>query len=310
MANRVQAARAAYGRLGPLLAPAAHGARRSSWRSQVIPAPPAVNTPARSHPRPATVELHHVDFAYPGTTEPALLDLTLTVQPGELVAVTGPVGSGKSALAAAIAGLYPIDAGALTVDGHDPHKWSAEDRAVLGYLPQGHPVFSGTVRDNVTLSDAAGNGARFTSATTTASLRDDLADWPDGADTTIGELGVRISGGQRQRIAFARALAASPNPPRLLVLDDPFSAVDVATEAAIIGALRDDTGPQAPPAQQASVVLCSTRLAAFPLADRIIVLDRGRIVEEGRHDALLARGGLYARIYRAQQRTHQPSGHR
>jgi ABC-type multidrug transport system fused ATPase/permease subunit len=180
----------------------------------------------------------------------------------------------------------------------------------LGYLPQGHPVFSGTVRDNVTLSDAAGNGARFTSATTTASLRDDLADWPDGADTTIGELGVRISGGQRQRIAFARALAASPNPPRLLVLDDPFSAVDVATEAAIIGALRDDTGPQAPPAQQASVVLCSTRLAAFPLADRIIVLDRGRIVEEGRHDALLARGGLYARIYRAQQRTHQPSGHR
>jgi ATP-binding cassette, subfamily B, multidrug efflux pump len=143
-----------------------------------------------------------------------------------------------------------------------------------------------------------------------AGLRDDLRAWADGANTQIGERGVRVSGGQRQRIALARTIAAPPNPPRLLVLDDPFSAVDVATEAAIIAALRDYAGPGAPASQRASIVLCSTRLAAFPLADRIIVLDGGRIVEEGRHDTLLAKNGLYARIYRAQQRTHQPAGNR
>jgi ABC-type multidrug transport system fused ATPase/permease subunit len=264
----------------------------------------------KSHGGPPTVQLRHVDFTYPGTIEPALRDLTMTVHPGELVAVTGPVGCGKSALAAAIAGLYPITAGRLTIDGQDPSAWTAEDRAVLGYLPQGHPVFSGSVRQNVMLADTAGEGARFPRAASVASLRDDLAGWPDGADTQIGELGVRISGGQRQRVALARALAASPIPPRLLVLDDPFSAVDVETEKAIIHALRDDTGPQAPATQQASIVLCSTRLAGFSLADRVVVLDRGRIVEEGRHHSLLAAGGLYARIYRAQQRAHRPDGQR
>jgi ATP-binding cassette subfamily B multidrug efflux pump len=115
---------------------------------------------------------------------------------------------------------------------------------------------------------------------------------------------VRVSGGQRQRIALARAIAAPGTPPGLLLLDDPFSAVDVATEAAIIAALREYAS------KRATVVLCSTRLAAFPQADRIVVLDGGRIVEHGRHEQLLAQDGLYARIYRAQQRAHQPTGRR
>jgi ABC-type multidrug transport system fused ATPase/permease subunit len=119
-------------------------------------------------------------------------------------------------------------------------------------------------------------------------------------------MGVRVSGGQRQRIALARALAAPRRPPRLLVLDDPFSAVDVVTEAGIVAALRAYAGPQAPADQRATVIVCSTRLAAFPLADLVVVLDAGRVVERGRHDQLLAAGGLYARIYRAQQRTRRP----
>jgi ABC-type multidrug transport system fused ATPase/permease subunit len=256
------------------------------------------------------VKLDRVDFSYPSSTEPVLHELTLTVQPGEFVAVTGPVGAGKSALAAAIAGLYPVAHGLLTVDGRDPYAWTTEDRAVLGYLPQGSPVFSGTVFDNITLTDTvAKQNSRFGQATVIAELAIDLAAWPDGERTPIGELGVRISGGQRQRVALARALAAPPNPPRLLVLDDPFSAVDVATETAIIAALRDYAGPQAPPDQRASILLCSTRLAAFPLADRVVVLDHGRVAEQGPHATLLAQGGLYARIYQAQQRIQQPASH-
>jgi ATP-binding cassette, subfamily B, multidrug efflux pump len=307
MANRVQAARAAYSRLAPLLARPATGERGSSWRTSVIPAPRVTSAPAGARPGPVTVELQQVDFAYPGAADPALRDVTLTVLPGELVAVTGPVGSGKSALAAVIAGLHPITGGTLRVDGRDPHAWTSQDRAVLGYLPQGHPVFSGSVRDNITLLATGADAARVRCATTIAGLDSELAAWADGECTQIGELGVRVSGGQRQRIALARALAAPQTPPRLLVLDDPFSAVDVATEAAIIAALRQYAGPAGSADQRATILLCSTRLAAFPQADRIVVLDAGRIVERGRHDQLLAAGGLYARIYRAQQRTQQPA---
>ena len=157
--------------------------------------------------------------------------------------MTGPVASGKSALAAAIAGLYPVAGGRLLVDGRDPYDWTATDRAILGYLPQGHPVFSGTVRDNITLTDITltdvSRPGRIEEAMRVAGLRDDLAGWPDGDQTQIGELGVRVSGGQRQRIALARALAAPHAQPRLLVLDDPFSAVDVATEADVVAATAD-----------------------------------------------------------------------
>jgi ABC-type multidrug transport system fused ATPase/permease subunit len=132
-----------------------------------------------------------------------------------------------------------------------------------------------------------------------AALETDVGEFPQGLDTPVGERGTRISGGQRQRIALARAFAVRPG---LLVLDDPFSAVDLDTEAQIVAALRQAFGPTAPPAQQATVVFFSHRLAAFPQADQVLVVDAGRVVEQGTHVALLTAGGLYARIYRAQQR--------
>jgi len=139
-----------------------------------------------------------------------------------------------------------------------------------------------------------------------AGLTEDLLAMPAGAATPIGELGAKVSGGQRQRIALARALAGPRQDPRLVVLDDPFSAIDVDTEAALISALRAMLGPAAPPAQQATVLLCSARLTAFPQADLVVVLHEGRIAEQGTHTSLLAAGGLYARAFTAQRTTRRP----
>jgi len=345
MANRVQAATAAYRRLAPLLATPLTRAGEpalSSWsadrvaglprpqsyqRAAAVPAPPVAGRPdsapdATPMP-PAAVSLDDVVFTYPGAAGPALRGVSLQVPPGALVAVTGPVGSGKSALARLVLGLYTPDSGQVRVDGHDPHCWQEAERGEVGYLPQGHPVFSGSIADNVLLAApqsppdgatpdgpapaGAGPGPaelpRLTTALAVAGLAQDIAGMPAGVDTGIGELGVQVSGGQRQRIALARALAAPIRTPRLLVLDDPFSAVDVPTETQISTALRAAVGPAARATSRASVVLCSTRLASFPPADLVVVLDAGKIVESGTHTALLAADGLYARIFRAQRHT-------
>ncbi|MGI8614486.1 MAG: ABC transporter ATP-binding protein [Nocardioidaceae bacterium] len=312
MLNRVQAGAAAMTRLSPMLhtpPPIANEPPHASWLSGRVTGLPSPK-PNPVEPRPAAFQvlLTNVTFTYPGAVSPALAAVSLELPPGSLTAVTGPVGSGKSALARVVAGLYPIDSGTLTVDGADPHTLTPEGRRALGYLPQGHPVFSGTIAENVQLTEPTTSdipdGSRTTAALRTADLDDDLDSMPDRADTQIGELGVRLSGGQRQRVALARALAAPYEPPRLLVLDDPFSAVDVDTESRIIGALREAVGPGAPVNRQATVLLCSTRLAAFERADQVVVLDRGRVVESGTHEALLHGDGLYPRILRAQRRSH------
>ncbi|HEV2124117.1 MAG TPA: ABC transporter ATP-binding protein, partial [Chloroflexota bacterium] len=145
-------------------------------------------------------------------------------------------------------------------------------------------------------------------AVSLAALDADLRAFPNGLATPVGELGIRVSGGQRQRISLARAVATPAaqggRMPGLLVLDDPFSAVDVDTEVRIVGALRDTFGPAAAPHLRATVVLCSHRLAAFPHADLVVVLDNGQIVEQGTHAELMGKEGIYARIYRAQRRVN------
>ena len=310
--NRIQGAGVAYARLERMLAPPPEldvEPPRASFRpnhvnglEQPTPATPLVSV------GPLAAQLCNVSLRYPDNERLALAGISLRIPAGSLVAITGPIGSGKSALLRALLGLYPPADGEVSVDGRAIAEWPADERALrIAYLPQELGLFSGTVRENIAMMTAADGAVPAIDAIIArAGLQRDVAQFPEGLDTSIGEGGVQVSGGQRQRIALARALAVGGGGhPGLLLLDDPFASVDVETEGQIIAALREAFGPAAPLEQRATLVLCSHRLAAFADADRVVVLDQGQIVEQGTHSELLGAGELYARIYRAQ---HQIEG--
>ena len=222
-----------------------------------------------------------------------LRNINLTIPAGSTYAVVGPLGSGKSTLVHLIARLADPTAGQVLVDGVDVRDVPlAELRKQIGFVPQETFLFSGSLRDNVAygISEAEATESRIRGAVHLSRLDNDLDQWPKGLDTLIGERGVTLSGGQKQRTAIARAVAKEP---AILVLDDALSSVDTRTEEAVLESLHSFM-------ERRTSIVIAHRLSTTRSADQVVVLDRGRIVEQGTHAELVARGGLYTRIYRRQ----------
>ncbi|MGW5081765.1 ABC transporter ATP-binding protein [Micromonospora echinospora] len=254
--------------------------------------PVEVAEPARPVPLdPATARGHlrveDVTFSYPGSDTAALAGVSLDVPAGTSLALVGETGSGKSTLAALISRLHDPDAGRITIDGIDLRDLRPADlAAVVGVVSQETYLLHGTVRDNLRYARPDATDADIEAAASAARIHDLIAALPDGYDTMVGSRGHRFSGGEQQRLAIARTLLRDP---RILVLDEATSALDTETERAVQRALDEL-------ARGRTVVTIAHRLSTVRDADRIAVLDHGRIVESGSHDALLDRRGRYAAL--------------
>ncbi len=239
-----------------------------------------------------------IDFAYePGA--PVLSGVTFEARPGELVALVGPSGAGKSTITYLAARLYDPGAGAVTIDGTDLRDVTLESLAkTVGGVTQETFLFHSTVAENLRYARPGASDAELEAAARQAQVHDVIARLPQGYDTVVGERGYKLSGGEKQRIAIARVLLENP---RVLILDEATSSLDAENEARVQAALATLL------AGRTSLVIAH-RLSTILAADRILVLDRGRIVETGTHAELLARGGLYARLYEQQFRAALADG--
>ncbi len=267
---------------------------------EVLDSEPEVLPPAETR-LPATgvgrVVFEDVCFSYNhGCADAVLTDINLVAEPGETVALLGATGSGKSSLIHLIPRFYDVDKGRVMIDGVDVRDWSLHAlRAQVGIALQEAVLFSGSVRDNIRYGRPDATDEEVIAAAQAAQAHDFICAMPDGYDTLIGQRGVNLSGGQKQRIAIARALCVRP---RVLILDDSTSAVDVETESKLQDAL--DALLRTQLAHQTTVFVVAQRISTVLTADKIVVLDKGRIVDVGTHTELLRDSPIYREIYVSQ----------
>lgn len=267
---------------------------------EVLDSEPEVQPPAAAQKPAMTagrVIFENVCFSYNhGCADAVLTDVNLVAEPGQTVAILGATGSGKSSLIHLIPRFYDVDQGRVLIDGVDVRDWPMHDlRTQVGIALQEAVLFSGTVRDNIRFGRQEATDDEVIAAAQAAQAHDFIMAMPDGYDTLVGQRGVNLSGGQKQRIAIARALCVKP---RVLILDDSTSAVDVETESKLQDALDNLLRTQL--AHRSTVFVVAQRISTVLTADKIVVLDGGRIADVGAHAELLARSPIYEEIYQSQ----------
>jgi len=237
------------------------------------------------------VSFEKVSFTYPEGNRPAISEFSLQGEPGQMIALVGPSGSGKSTLINLIIGFLRPQSGTIRIDGGDLSKFDLRSyRQYISVVPQESVLFEGTVRENITYGLGSVSDQRVSDALRAANALEFVSELPEGVNTLVGERGARISGGQKQRLAIARALIRDP---RILILDEATSALDSQSESAIQKALESLM-------KDRTTFVVAHRLSTVQKADLILVLDKGRLVESGRHADLVDAGGLYQSLYDAQ----------
>ena len=280
--NLIQRGRASLDRLSAIM----------NTRPEIVDAPGATAI-GRLH---GGIEFDGVSFSYTSASKnrrlPVLSDIDLRIEPGSILGIIGPPGSGKTSLLNLIPRMYDVTGGSIRVDGTDVRSLKLTNlRAHISFVPQEPFLFAGTVRQNISLGDPQVDSSMLDRAARGAALHDTILSFPNGYETIVGEKGVILSGGQKQRIALARALL---KPAPMLILDDPISQVDLETGTFIIDTVRSLS-------ESRTIIIVSHRMSAVRFADTIITLDGGRIVETGHHQTLMAAGGYYAGTYRLQE---------